>query len=379
MERIEFGRTGLSVSPVAFGTWQLSPRFWGEQSKEDAIAAMKAAFEKGINFYDTADAYGDGYAETVLGEALKDLPRDDLVITTKFFNHFNPDGSRYPDLSPGYLMERCEASLKRMGIETIDVCLLHLFDPLTPFADIAGTLEKLRNQGKIRVIGVSNHNVEQFRAQRSFGPYDVIQPAIQPDRPQHRERPSPVLPVRERRGDGLFADAQGTLDRQVHGDGNLRRLPEESSDFQGDRFKALCDAVASLRPMAEGYGLTVYQLILAATLMHPGVHVAICASKTRNRSRKPQALWGKLSRGRTTSPSGKRSCWGKGRRFSTRRECGNRGGGNQLCFSERPSSNDVKAGSIGAETGIKADAIGDRCFAPVRRPGFRGKLPGKWK
>ena len=110
MERITLGSSGLSVSPISFGTWQLSPRFWGEQSKEVAIAAMKLAVDQGINFFDTADAYGDGYAETVLGEALKELPREELVIATKFFNHFNPDASRYPDLSRDYLIERCEAS-----------------------------------------------------------------------------------------------------------------------------------------------------------------------------------------------------------------------------------------------------------------------------
>ncbi len=79
MERIILGDSGLSVSPISFGTWQLSPRFWGEQSKDDAISAMKRAFDKGINFIDTAEAYGDGYAETVVGETVKDLARDELV------------------------------------------------------------------------------------------------------------------------------------------------------------------------------------------------------------------------------------------------------------------------------------------------------------
>lgn len=293
MERIELGRTGLSVSPVSFGTWQLSPRFWGEQSKEDAIAAMKVAYERGINFYDTADAYGDGYAETVLGEALKDLPRDELVITTKFFNHFNPDGSRYPDLSPEYLTERCEASLKRMEIETVDVCLLHLFDQLTPFADIAETLEKLRNQGKIRVIGVSNHNVEQFRAQRCFGPYDVIQPPYSLVDPSIEDD---LLPYCQSENIGVMVYSpmhKGLLTGKYTGTETFDDFRRNHPDFQGDRFKALCDAVASLRLMAEGYGLTVYQLILAATLMHPAVHVAICGIKTPEQIEEAAGAMGK--------------------------------------------------------------------------------------
>ncbi|MFH1570736.1 MAG: aldo/keto reductase, partial [Gemmatimonadota bacterium] len=176
MVRVQLGASGLSVSPVAFGTWQLSPRFWGEQSKEETTAAMRLAFDKGINFYDTAEAYGDGYAETVLGEVVKDLPRDEVVITTKVFNHFKPDGSRYPDLSPEHIAARCDLSLRRLGVEAIDLYLLHMYDPLTSLAEVAGALARLREQGKVRCIGVSNHTVEQCRAQRRHGPYGVVQP-----------------------------------------------------------------------------------------------------------------------------------------------------------------------------------------------------------
>ncbi len=176
MERITLGDSGLSVSPISFGTWQLSPRFWGEQSKDDAISAMKLAFDNGINFIDTAEAYGDGYAETVVGETIKELPRDELVVATKVFNHFNSDGSRYPDLSAEHIAKRCELSLKRMGVDTIDLYFLHLYDPLTPYAEIAGALEKLKEQGKVRAFGLSNHSVEQCRGQRRFAPYTVVQP-----------------------------------------------------------------------------------------------------------------------------------------------------------------------------------------------------------
>ena len=280
MKRVTLGRSGLTVSPVAFGTWQLSPRFWGEQSKSDAIAAMRLAFERGINFFDTADAYGDGYAESVLGEALRELPRDELVIATKFFNHFNPDATRYPDLSPSHLVDRCEASLKRLGIETIDLCLLHFYDQLTPLPEIAEAMEKLRNQGKIRCFGVSNHNLEQFRAKRQFGPYDVVQPAyslvdtvIEAD----------LLPYCQAEDIGVMVYSpmhKGLLTGKYTGEESFSDFRGSHPDFQGERFKQLCQAVQSLRPMAERYGLSLYQLVLAATLMHPAIHVAICGIKT---------------------------------------------------------------------------------------------------
>jgi aryl-alcohol dehydrogenase-like predicted oxidoreductase len=279
MERVTLGRSGLSVSPIAFGTWQLSPRFWGEQPKSDVIAAMQQAFELGINLFDTADAYGDGYAETVLGEAIRELPRDELVIVTKFFNHFNPDATRFPDLSPSHLTQRCEASLERLGIETIDVCLLHFYDQLTPLAEVAGTLKKLRDQGKIRSFGVSNHNAEQLRAQRRFGAYDVVQPeynlvntGIEND----------LLPYCQAEDLGVMVYSplhKGLLTGKYTGDETFNDFRANLPDFQGDRYQQLCQAVQELRPMAEGYGLSIYQLVLATTLMHPAVQVAICGIK----------------------------------------------------------------------------------------------------
>ena len=140
-QRITFGATGLDVSAVCFGTWQLSPRFWGDVPKEDMLAALHRALDVGVNFFDTADAYGDGLAETVMGEFLRDAPRSDVVVCTKVFNHFNPDASRYPDLSPDHVRERCDIELQRRGIDTIDLYLLHMFDPMTPLAEVSGTLD----------------------------------------------------------------------------------------------------------------------------------------------------------------------------------------------------------------------------------------------
>jgi aryl-alcohol dehydrogenase-like predicted oxidoreductase len=280
MERVTLGESGLSVSPVAFGTWQLSPRFWGEQSKDDAIAAMKLAFDKGINFFDTAEAYGDGYAETVLGEAVADLPRDEVVIVTKVFNHFNPDGSRYPDLSPEYVTERCDVSLKRLGVDTIDLYLVHMWDPLTPLADVAGVLQKLKEQGKVRAIGVSNHSVEQCRAQRKFGPYSVVQPPYSFVEPAGE---TDLLPYCQSENLGVMIYSpmhKGLLTGKYTGEETFTDFRSNHPDFQGDRFKELCDKVRSLQPVADRNGLTLYQLVLAATLMHPAIHVAICGIKT---------------------------------------------------------------------------------------------------
>ena len=280
MDRITLGASNLSVSPVAFGTWQLSPRFWGQQPKEDAVAAVRRAFDRGVNFFDTADAYGDGYAESVLGEAIRDLPREELVVATKVYNHFKPDASRYPDLSPDHVIQRCEASLKRLRIETIDLYLLHFFDLLTPLAEVAGALERLRDQGKVRQVGLSNHSVEQLRAQRRFGPYHVVQPPYSLIDPAGE---SDLLPYCQAENVGVMVYSpmhKGLLTGKYHGTETFDDFRSQHPDFQGERFARLCQGVQSLRPLAERYGLTIYQLVLAVTLMHPGIDVAVCGIKT---------------------------------------------------------------------------------------------------
>jgi aryl-alcohol dehydrogenase-like predicted oxidoreductase len=277
--RTTFGATGLKVSRICFGTWQLSPRFWLDQSREDILAAMKVAYDGGINFFDTADAYGDGYGETVLGEFIADKPRDSLVICTKVFNHFNPDASRYPDLSSGHIRRRCDLELQRMGIETIDLYLLHMFDPLTPLSDIAETMESLRKQGKIRTYGVSNHSVEQLRSHRRFGSYDAVQPAYSLVATQIE---ADLLPYCQAENIGVMVYSplhKGLLTGKYSGTETFADFRANHPDFQGERFAKIACAVQSLRPIADKYGLSIYQLVLSATLMHPAIHVAVVGIK----------------------------------------------------------------------------------------------------
>ena len=279
-ERIVFGATGLEVSPLCFGTWQLSPRFWGEQSKEDILTAMRMAYEGGINFFDTADAYVDGYAETVLGEFIAEVPRDDLIICTKVYNHFNPDASRYPDLSSEHIRQRCELELQRMGIDTIDLYLLHMFDPLTPLEEVAGTLEGLKKAGKIRRYGVSNHTVEQLRAQRVFGSYEAIQPLYSL---LAREIEEDLLPYCEAENIGVMVYSplhKGLLTGKYQGSETFTDFRANHPDFQGERYQRIAEAVRHLAPLAQKYDLSIYQLVVTATLMHPAIQVAAVGIKT---------------------------------------------------------------------------------------------------
>jgi aryl-alcohol dehydrogenase-like predicted oxidoreductase len=241
---------------------------------------MRAAVDAGINFFDTADAYGDGLGETVLGEFLSGLRRDELIVCTKVFNHFKADASRYPDLSVDHVRQRCDIELKRLGTDTIDIYLLHLADVLTPMREITGVLDELRQRGKIRHYGVSNHAIEHLRGLRRLGDYAVCQPpyslldaGIEKD----------LLPYCEAEDIGIMVYSplhKGLLSGKYTGQETFSDFRQHHPDFQGERFQRIAEAVQGLKPMAEGYGMSIYQLVLAATLMHPAIQVAVVGIKT---------------------------------------------------------------------------------------------------
>lgn len=156
------------TSRLGFGTWQFggpnvvngNPTGWGEIDKAEAVRAVHVALDQGINFFDTADSYGRGQSESILQEAFAQKPSSDVIVCTKFGNRQLPDGQHGQDYSPAYLTEAVEASLRRLGRDTLDILLLHsppdAFDwsnyDVTPFED-------LKKSGKIRTYGVSSRSV----------------------------------------------------------------------------------------------------------------------------------------------------------------------------------------------------------------------------
>lgn len=273
--RVILGRTGLDVSPICYGSWQLSPRFWGKVDADDTIAAMRRAFELGINFYDTADAYGEGYSEQVVGKALADLPRDQIVVATKAFWHWYEDKHRHPDLSGGYLIQACEASLSRLKMDYIDLYQCHSFDPLAHPTETAEALEKLKKQGKIRHYGASNWNAEQMRMHDGFGDYATLQP---PYSLIKRDIESEILPYCITNDVGVLVYSplhRGLLTGKYTGTETFDDLRKGDVDFTGDRFKDICDRVRKVGEIGKGYDMSTVQTVLAATLMHPGIHCVI--------------------------------------------------------------------------------------------------------
>jgi aryl-alcohol dehydrogenase-like predicted oxidoreductase len=174
MDTRVLGRSGIKVSAIGFGCWAIGGPFtmdgkadgWGEVDDRVSVAAIHRALEEGITFFDTADAYGTGHSETVLGRALAGH-RDEVVIATKF--GYTHDAGRQAltgeDVSPAYIRQACQASLRRLGTDRIDLYQLHVSNlPAGQAGDVMGVLEELAADGLIRCYGWSTHYPERAAA-----------------------------------------------------------------------------------------------------------------------------------------------------------------------------------------------------------------------
>ena len=150
MEYRKLGNTDMKVSVLALGCWPFAGgSTWGHQDDNDSIAAVHAALEAGINFFDTAEAYGEGRSESVLGQGLAGRRNEAIVATKVFANHLAPDE----------VIAACERSLRHLGTDYIDLYQIHWPNHDVPLEETVGALEKLKQQGKVRAIGVSNFGV----------------------------------------------------------------------------------------------------------------------------------------------------------------------------------------------------------------------------
>lgn len=174
MDHRSLGRSGLSVSAIGLGCMGMS-EFYGPSDDDQSLATLAAALDLGINFLDTADMYGVGHNERLLGRFLKGR-RDRVILATKFGNVRGPNGERLGiDGTPDYVRAACDASLARLGIDTIDLYYQHRVDPRTPIEDTVGAMKGLVDAGKVRFIGLSECSVATLRRAHAVHPVTAVQ------------------------------------------------------------------------------------------------------------------------------------------------------------------------------------------------------------
>ncbi|MDP6981814.1 MAG: aldo/keto reductase [Candidatus Latescibacteria bacterium] len=260
MRTVQLGSTDLHVSAIAYGGMSLT----GDRA-EEGIAAVAAAFEQGINFFDTADVYGRGEAESILGSALKEagINRDDVVIASKcgiVFQGMEPayDYKAY-DLSADYLIKSCEASLERLGVDYLDLYQPHRVDYLTHPEETAAALEKLQADGKIRHAGVSNHTADEIRALSAYTRIESLQTQFSL---LHLE------PLETGLSAVCFEQQMSILCWSPLQRGALTGMRTfDHGDWQQQREAGV---VAQVETMAQALGVTAGQLSLAWLMQLPG-------------------------------------------------------------------------------------------------------------
>ena len=281
MQQRALGTSGLSISTIGLGSWAIGGWMWGAQDDAASEAAIHAAVDHGVNWIDTAPIYGGGHSETVVGRALRSLPQSRRpLVFTKFGvgadTSVNTRAAGRDDVSA-----ECEASLRRLGVDHIDLFQLHWPAP-QPIAETARACEALLEAGKIRAIGVSNYSVEQLEEWRATGvplhslqaPYSILRPAAKAN----------VIPWCAAHATGVIAYSplfRGLLFGTWTADKTFPPGDARGShkDYSGARFARHIAAVREITELGNANGLSCPQLCIGVLLRTPGMTGCIVGAR----------------------------------------------------------------------------------------------------
>lgn len=275
------GQSTIQVSPVALGCWPIAGMTSLEVDEANSLATLRAALDHGINFFDTAYAYGaSGESERLIAKAIQGR-RQELVIATKCGLGWDDNRQRVIDGRPATLRAQVDESLQRLNTDCVELLYLHAPDPKTPIEESAGALEALRKAGKAQLIGVSNFSVPQLEAFHAVCDISVVQP---PYNLLQRQMEDDVVPWCEANGASLavyWPLLKGLLAGKLTRD---HVFPPEDGRakypmFQGQEYQRNQDLVDELRLIAAECGQTVAQLVVRWTIQQPGITAALCGAK----------------------------------------------------------------------------------------------------
>jgi aryl-alcohol dehydrogenase-like predicted oxidoreductase len=283
MEKRTLGNEGLEVSALGLGCMGMS-EFYGSADEGEATETIRRALELGVTFLDTADMYGPFTNEKLVGEAIAGR-REEVVLATKFGNVRGPKGERLGVRGdPDYVRESCEASLQRLGVETIDLYYQHRVDPEVPIEETVGAMAGLVEQGKVRHLGLSEAAPATIRRAHSTHPITALQTEYSL---WSRDPEDEILPTLRELGIGFVPYSplgRGFLTGRFR---SREDLPEddfrrESPRFQGENFERNLELLDRVEEIAEEKGVTAGQLALAWVLAQGEDIVPIPGTKHRH-------------------------------------------------------------------------------------------------
>jgi len=280
MKTRQLGATDLQLSTVGLGTWPMGSVFggmsWGPQDDQESVNTIKSAVDQGINWLDTAPTYGRGHAEEVVGMALKELPTRPYIVT-KCGTTWTEDQKPAFELDKKSVRAQCEASLRRMGIDTIDLYLVHWPNPIEYMEEGWQTCSDLVKEGKIRYIGVSNFSIEQMDKLHPIHPVDAMEPPysmierrIEKEILDYCKDHSMGVIIYSPLQQGLLTGVLKSTDELAEND--FRR---NNPHFKEPEFSLNIRLAEELEPIAAKHGRSVAQMAIAWTLRRPEVTAAL--------------------------------------------------------------------------------------------------------
>ncbi|MGE5296837.1 MAG: aldo/keto reductase, partial [Solirubrobacterales bacterium] len=285
MQKRQLGTTDMELTTVGLGTWALGGPWeygWGPQDDNDAIGAILEGLDQGINWIDTAPAYGLGHAEELVGKALRQTSHKPY-IATKCGILWNEKKERVVHLKRDSVRRECHDSLRRLGVERIDLYQMHWPDPEPDIEEAWEEMARLVKEGKVRYIGVSNYSVAQMERVARIHPIASLQP---PYSMLRRDAEKELLGycAKHKMGVVVYSPMQRGL---LTGKFNVERLaalaPDDhrrrSPEFQEPQFSATLELVEGLKKIAERNGRTVAQLAVSWVLRRPEVTAAIVGAR----------------------------------------------------------------------------------------------------
>ena len=286
MQTRQLGHTDLELTTIGLGTWAIGgPNWeygWGPQNDNEAIGAILTALDKGINWIDTAAAYGLGHSEELIGKALKQATQKPF-IATKCSLRWDQKGQIINCLEGQSIREECHASLKRLGIDVIDLYQIHWPRPDKDIEQAWEEMAKLIEQGKTRYIGVSNANLEQIKRMKKIHPVASLQPHYNM---LHREVEDQLLGYCAENKIGIVAYSPmerglltGKFSQERLAGLALHDHRRRSPDFHEPQFSATLELVERLRSIAERNGVSLAQLAINWVLRRSEVTAAIVGAR----------------------------------------------------------------------------------------------------
>jgi aryl-alcohol dehydrogenase-like predicted oxidoreductase len=288
MKTKQLGNSDLFITPVGYGSWAIGGSgwqfAWGKQNDDESVAAIHRALELGVNWIDTAAAYGLGHSEEVVSRALAAWPGQRPLVFTKCGLRWDAKGQVSRVLNPASIRKECEDSLRRLNVEAIDLYQIHWpVDDARELEEGWGTMAQLKREGKVRWIGVSNFSVSQLEQVRAIASVASLQP---PYSLVHPEVENEILPYCEGQGIGVVVYspmASGLLSGAMTRE-RLASLPDDDwrkhhPDFREPRLASHLALVERLREVGRRYNCSPGAVAVAWTLRNPAVTGAIVGAR----------------------------------------------------------------------------------------------------